>query len=90
MGTGTPSLIDCGIQWEAGSGSDRTSNTMDTANNIATATRRHDAANQHQRAEARKGKADTMSALSVEQQLPISTSGRRPAKERPTRRRHFP
>ena len=32
-----------------------------------TATRRQDAANEYQRAEARKGKADTMSALSVKQ-----------------------
>ena len=32
-----------------------------------TATRRQDAANQHQRADARKGKADTMSAFSVKQ-----------------------
>jgi hypothetical protein len=48
------------------------------------------AANQHQRAEARKGKADTMSAFSVKQPPPISTSGLRPAKEKPTRCRHFP
>jgi len=41
----------------------------------ATPTRRQDAANEHQRAEARQGKADTMSALSVKQLPPISTSG---------------
>jgi len=36
---------------------------------------KQDAANQHQRAEARQGKADTMSALSVKQLPPMSTSG---------------
>ena len=60
-------LVDCGVRREAGSGSDRTNSTFGVAtpSRNVTATRRQEAANQHQRAEARKGKADRTSALSV-------------------------
>jgi len=44
-----------------------------------TATRRQEAANQHQRAEARQGKADTMSAVSVKQPPELSV---KPASKR--------
>ena len=51
-------LVDCGVRREAGSGSDRTNSTFGVAtpSRNVTATRRQEAANQHQRAEARKGK----------------------------------
>jgi|GEM_PF-5044025 len=71
---GTRSLVDRVAAEKAGSGSDRTRSTFGIASNNATATRRQDAAHEHQRAEARQGKADRMSALSVKQPPPMSTS----------------
>jgi hypothetical protein len=91
VGTGIPSLVNRAVSQEAGSGSDRTRSTLEAAPSPnPTATRRQDAANEHQRAEARKGKAVRMAAFSVKQLPPMSISGRRPAEEKPSGWRRFP
>ena len=49
MGTGTPSLVNRVVLEEDGNGSDRIDGKFGVASNLAAATRRQDAANEHQR-----------------------------------------
>jgi len=49
VGTGTPSLVNRVVLEAAGNGSDRIDGTFGVASNLAAATRRQDAANEHER-----------------------------------------